>query len=188
MTLDIALGIFSAIFVSKFFSVSLDNQLVLVGVIFALLPDLDFILELIRKNIFNISYTHRDMFHLPLIYIPLGSVIIYQFDKSLSLLFLLTSFFHFLHDSIGIGWGVEWLFPFSRKHFAFFYLYSLPERRIPRRLVYIWTHQDLEEWGSKYGDINWFKHVYLQLHPYALFEHSIFVLSIIILAVYKFSS
>src|SRR3989344_8450420 len=105
MTLDIGIGIFAAIIVGKLFSLELTPLLIGLGIGFALLPDIDFLYSLARNGHSNHRAVakHRDIIHYPLIYLPLGMLIALPFGFQWSLLFLLASLGHFLHDSIGIG-------------------------------------------------------------------------------------
>ena len=179
MFLDIALGIFSSIFVSHIFGISLSTQFVILGIIFNLLPDMDALLVFTKKG-WETDATHRDLFHFPLVYIPIGFLILSHFSQEATALFVLSSLFHFIHDSIGIGWGVERLFPFNRNHFAFFYVYSPNEMKLPWKLMYIWPHKQIGKMMEEYGDKKWIQNIYFKFHPYALFEYGSFVLALFI--------
>ena len=183
MTLDIGIGIFAAIVVSKLFSLELTPLLVGLGIGFALLPDIDFIYSLARNGHSNHRAVakHRDIIHYPLIYLPLGALLALPFGFQWSLLFLLASFGHFLHDSIGIGWGIPWLWPFTKKNYSFLYRYSPPGKKLPLRLVYRWKRNELDELIDKYGDPDWFRNIYLKLHPFFIFEILFFVVALIML-------
>lgn len=183
MTLDIGIGIFAAIIVSKLFSLELTPLLVGAGIGSALLPDIDFIYSLARNGHSNHRAVakHRDIIHYPLIYLPFGVLLAMPFGFQWSLLFLLASLGHFLHDSIGIGWGIPWLWPFINKNYSFFYRYSPRGKKLPRRLVYRWKRSELDELIDKYGDPDWFQNIYLKLHPFFVFEIIFFVAALIAL-------
>ena len=177
MLLDIGLGLAAAIIAAYAGDMPLTNSLAWAGMFYALLPDLDALWYLLRKkNLAKGSYEHRDALHFPLLYIPIGTAVMYAIYPEHALLFALGGLFHFIHDSIGIGWGVEWLFPFSRKHFSFFYIYR-PKRaeRLPWQWAYAWEHRDLAALDDKYGDADWIRNIYLKAHPYAIAEFALFL-------------
>jgi len=185
MFFDIGAGILSSIFIGFLFKLSLTAPFLIGGIVFALLPDLDFIFNF-NKIIGDINaHKHRNLVHYPLLYIPLGMVIISFFSTAWSILFGLCSLIHFIHDSIGIGWGIQWLYPFSRKHFAFLYLYRPKNKeKMPNKIIYTWKHEDIDALAEKYGDEEWFKNIYLKWHGYAIIELSIFIFALIILYLY----
>lgn len=183
MFLDIAIGIITSIFISNVYSIDLTTQLLISGIIFNLLPDLDAIISLLKNNE-KFSHYHRDLFHKPIIFIILGILIYFYLSQPLGLLFILNTLAHFVHDSIGIGWGVQWLWPFNKNHYAFFYLYSLPHKKIPRKLIYCWTHKELPDVVKEYGDEDWIRNIYFKFHPYAIIEYISLILTIFILVRY----
>ena len=172
MLLDIGAGIFASIIVSYASGIALTPKFIAGGIVFSLLMDIDFFLHFLRGGNTGNSHRHRDILHHPLIYVPLGAAILhFSVGGVWALLFSIASLAHFLHDSIGIGWGVQWLWPFSRNHFAFFY-HSRPgyKERLPRKMLYVWRHEDIDKLAEKYGDKDWVKSIYLRWHPYAVAE------------------
>jgi hypothetical protein len=177
MLLDIGIGIISSIFLSHAFGISLSTPFLGFGVLFSLLPDVDFL--------FLKTHQHRDILHYPLLIIPIGTLITSLFSYQLAMLFALVTFLHFLHDSIGVGWGIRWLYPFSQNYYAFFYQYDLAKHNMPHKLIYDWSPADVERLSSRYGDKNWIKNIYLKFHPYALVEFFVFALALITLLLYR---
>lgn len=87
------------------------------GVLFALLPDLDFLIQAARRRSFaHVDHTHRDTLHHPIPYLVLGSALVWLLMPQYLALFIATSLVHFLHDSIGVGYGIPWLSPFSQRY------------------------------------------------------------------------
>lgn len=182
MFLDIGVGILLAILTSKLFNLTLTIPFVIIGIVFALLPDIDCMLLPIKKWSSQYSHKHRDLLHYPLLYIFTGVLILLFFNKTLAVLFGLCSLMHFIHDSIGIGWGIQWLYPFSKNHYSFFNIYQPKHKeKIPKAFLHVWKDEEMDVIAEKYGDKNWFKNIYLHLHPYAIFEFLIFIIAIIIL-------
>lgn len=185
MILDIFLGIFIAKLTAIYFSVPLTVAMITGGIVFALLPDIDFVKLFFRKEKRegNKDYEHRDFLHYPVPYLIIGTLVVWFFGDMLwASIFFFATLLHFIHDSIGIGWGVKWLYPFSNKSFAFFYHYESARNNFPRKLVYSWTPKEVREL-SRFGDKNWIKNIYFSFHPYSLAEHFITAVIIIFLCI-----
>ncbi len=180
MLLDIAIGIVVSLFLSHAFSIPLTPMFLGLGILFSLAPDADVLLNIKNAN-GAMSHQHRDLFHYPLLFVPTGMILLAFWDFHLSLLFGITALLHFMHDSIGIGWGVQWFYPFSRNHYAFLYHYRGPNDTQPKKLFYSWRHEDIPNLAQQYGDEHWFRNIYLRLHPYAIVEALAFVVALILL-------
>ena len=174
MPLDIAIGIFLAMGMSRFFNHELTGIMIAAGIVFALLPDADYLMHLARGNSSRNAHRHRDMLHLPLFFIPIGVLMLYPFGREWQIFFGAASLAHFIHDSIGIGWGVQWLWPFRDNHYSFLYIWRPPDRRehLPRKLFYSWSHRDIALLAARYGDPEWMKNIYLKFHPFAIVEYA----------------
>ena len=192
MLLDIGVGILIAIGVSKLFALPLTLFFVASGIFFSLLVDADALINLIRYRGIGKSYKHRDLFHIPLLYIPIGMIIVFIVSSmsdigntsstALSILFGLCSLAHFIHDSIGIGWGVKWLAPFSSDQYSFFYQYNAYQAGLASKHgVYVWKHGEIDTLEKKYGDKDWFRKIYLRFHPYGMLELLVFAIAVILL-------
>ncbi len=183
MPLDIGIGIFSAIIVSRIFGVELSPFLVGLGIAFALLPDIDGVYAFFRNGHRNhkaISL-HRDLVHYPLLYLPAGALLALPFGHEWSLLFLLASFGHFLHDSVGLGWGIPWLWPLTEKNYSFLYRYVPAGKQFPRKIIYRWNREELDQLAEEYRDQNWFRNIYIRLHPIFLAEILFFLIALVAL-------
>ena len=177
MFLDIGLGIFAALGVSARWGVPLTFWFAVAGAVFALLPDLDFIAVVLRRR--NALH-HREGLHYPLLFVPIGTLVCWYFGGEWATLFALASLGHFVHDSIGIGWGVQWLYPFIKDHYSFFYIYKPRWRaeRLPRRWFYIWKHDEIDALDARYGDPDWIRNIYFKWHPYAVAEFAVFIIAV----------
>ncbi|MBI4132784.1 MAG: metal-dependent hydrolase [Candidatus Sungbacteria bacterium] len=183
MLLDIGIGIFASILVGKLFSLPLTPLLVGFGVACALIPDIDLWYTIARRGHRDIHaiIKHRNILHYPLVYIPVGTALTALFGYQWSLLFFLASFGHFIHDSIGLGWGVAWLWPFTTRSYTFFYRYTAPEKRLPRQALYRWERQDMDRLIDTYRDANWLRNIYLKLHPVFAIEIAGFLFAVYLL-------
>jgi hypothetical protein len=180
MFFDIGAGIFLGLFYGQFTDAFTINQLALFGAAFSLLPDADFIFHMFRGGKIHSSHRHRELLHNPIIYSVLGSMIMYFIEPQLIGLFILGGLIHFLHDSIGIGWGVRWLYPFLNLNYAFLYrVRTGNHKNLPKKLFYVWKNEDIDKLADQYGDKEWFKNTYLKFHPYAVSELLVFVVALI---------
>ncbi len=180
MLLDIGLGILIPITLSKIFGFELSNSFIYFGILFSLLPDIDFIIHklFLPKTSSEKDHLHREILHFPILYIFIGGILVYIFNQNLLLLFIICSLFHFIHDSIGIGWGIQWFYPFNKTYYQFFYTAN---KNMNWSLIYKYKPEELDSLVEKYGDKDWFKKIYLSFHPYSFFELIIFIISLVIL-------
>lgn len=185
MFLDIGVGILSAIFVSGYFGLHLNDLLVVGGVFFALGPDMDFIFHFIHNGVSREDYQHRNMIHYPLLYLPIGTFLVYLMGgESWAALFFIASACHFVHDSIAIGWGIKWLYPFSNKNYVFLYHYSKVEKRGLRKFVFAFDKESLDETVAEHWGDDWLRDIYYRWHPIAVVEFGVFLMSLALLYVY----
>lgn len=189
MFLDIAIGIFLSIGASWFFKIELTTFLVMASIFFVILPDVDFLWVWFRRGKAALRHSHREIFHHPLVLIPIGFLILLIFNKIYAFLFLIATLWHFLvGDTVFLGFGVHWLWPFSDKYFSLFGMcgYQTPGKpKLPFKFLYVWTPEEIEELEEKYGDPDWIKNIYLKPHPLAIVEYVFFILSIILLVFYS---
>lgn len=155
--LDSIGAIMIASVLSNSYTMAVDIFILCSALLFVHLLEIDLFIWLIdhRFRLNKLAYKHRDLLHYPMLYLPLGSLLVLLLTNYFySLLFLLCSLLHFLHDSIGVGWGIKWLWPFSNKNFKLF------SRKYPtkkRMLVVSWTPEELEREVEAAGD-KWLKY------------------------------
>jgi len=182
MFLDIGMGVLTAIAVTKLFLMPLTWSFIAAGIVFSLLVDIDFIFHLGKQGGTRNAHKHRDLLHYPLLSIPFGIIILLPYSAAWAVLFAICFLFHFIHDSIGIGWGIQWLYPLRKNHYAFFYRYEPPHgRKPPKQTFYSWKHEDIDRLDRYYGDQKWIQNIYLKWHPYAIIEFLVFVFALIVL-------
>ena len=180
MFLDIAFGIFGAIIFANSQKVELSLFLILFGVISILLVDLNAFVPTKKYKLDKFHHNHRELLHYPLVFIPAGFVLaLIIFNLPLAILFAVLSFLHFIHDSVGIGWGIQWLYPFSKKFYKFF---SDETNELSTRFLISWTPIEQEIAAKKYGRDNWIKYYYFRPTPISIVEYSAFIIALIVLA------
>ncbi len=119
MFIDIALGLVLGSVVAFFTGESYPHFMVL-GAGATLLPDLDFLVWILRTRgrVDRYAHEHRDLFHSPILFGVGGALIIAFWQPLYGLLWLLGTTVHFIHDTFDGGWGIRWLYPFSRGYFT----------------------------------------------------------------------
>jgi LexA-binding, inner membrane-associated putative hydrolase len=159
MFLDIKLGLAWAFLVALAFDHPLTAAWILWGVVFALLPDIDFWIELARRKTVGgkVLAEHRTLLHNPIPYIPVALFVGTFFGPAWMTLFSLGIVGHFLHDSMGMGWGIRWLWPFSERWFK---LFSDREGAVHfdrSHLLVTWSDRELRELVAQQGNDGWLR-------------------------------
>lgn len=169
MFLDIGAGIVLSIITAKIYSAQLSYALIFLGIGFSFIPDIDFFIEFFKHKSVGgkVIREHRELLHYPIPYL-LCAVPLFLFDAFIGTLFVCTIFFHFLHDSIGIGWGIKWFWPFSKNAYKFFSKKDGSFSLI--HSIVSWDPEELSMTVAKYGDPNWIKNIYFRFHPIAIIE------------------
>lgn len=183
MLADIGLGIFVALLAARLFGTELTAQLIGMSVLCALLPDADFIVHAIvhRKMGGKYAHIHRDLFHYPLLYCVVGGLIAVLFGGVWFFIFMTASLAHFVHDTMGIGWGIKWAYPFSKKIFK---LFSTKEGDLSMSASTSWTEKELKKVAKEKGNEHWIRDVYFRWHPIGIIEDLLFVVSLVALWVF----
>ena len=182
MLADIGLGIIIAVWTSWHFAVEPSFALIIFGIFFSLLPDFDFLLAVFLQNAnkHNEIGRHRELSHFPILYGVLGFFVFLFWGKTFGTLFAFCILLHFLHDSVGIGWGVKWLWPFSDRAYKFFSTQT-GERAFQ---VASWNKVELDEVERKYGDPNWIRNFYFRPTLISVSEFFVFLLGLVFVAIF----
>ena len=119
------------------------------GVFCSLFPDIDFIVYLLRNRfkVDQLAHEHRDLLHKPIFFIIAG-IALYFLSPEIGSIWMIGNLYHFLHDTIEGGWGIMWLYPFSKKYYT---LVSYSPKKI------ISTKEEQRALALKYGNPHWFK-------------------------------
>lgn len=182
MPLDLAFGLTAAWLLARFYGTPFPQTTLLLGAVFAVLPDIDFPIEWLSRGTVGGKKLgfHREITHYPLIYLPIIAMIAFLAGSFWAILLSLGLIFHFLHDSLGMGWGVKWLWPFDRRNFKFF---SDKNGAWSLNPIAAWEADELSIKVAEHGDPDWIKH-YLNSRT-LLIEAAIFILAIIAIALFR---
>lgn len=172
MTLDIGVGLLLGLFLNFVSGIDYGLSLAL-GIVASMFPDIDFFLPTVSAG--KSPFGHREQvitFHYPLLFVPMVTIIGLIINPWVGLTFFLGSLLHFIHDSMGIGWGIKWLFPLRNK--SYFFLYRVPleaEKGLEKKRLYSWSDKELQGMKSKYHDPHFLKNIYLRPTAYGIVEH-----------------
>lgn len=173
MPLDIGIGLILGVILNSLTGIDY-RVCLLIGLFACLLPDLDYLYKLLVTKRMPHS-DHRDGLHFPLLFIPIIGIFGYLIDPYIGLVLAMGALIHFIHDSIGVGWGVKWLYPFDNKSHMFLYRAGLPTNKyMPKKMLYSWTDLERKIAMEKYGDPKWISNIYFKPHIFGLLEYSVF--------------
>jgi LexA-binding, inner membrane-associated putative hydrolase len=180
MPLDIGVGILIALFVGHAYSVPVDTFLIFFGILCSLLPDIDILTLLFLKK-----WHHRAHTHFPLLYIPISLLVFFFFGSLYGTIFTLGVYAHLIHDTFGIGWGIAWFWPFSKRKYLCF-----PEQR-RRKIIGTFVSWLPEEEtvlmkNTQVTNGNWVRDFYFRPNLLAYIEYGVFFISILALIHYVF--
>ncbi len=178
MPLDIGVGILLAAGIAEVFGVPLTPVLVVFGIVAALFPDIDIVTAAFGR------WRHREITHYPLLYVPVCAAAFFFLPLPYAVLLTLGIAAHFVHDTIGIGWGIAWLWPFSRRKFLLF-----PEqarRRVLGRVV-TWLPGDevrLRSLQYEGASSTWVRDFYFRPNLLAYVEYGVLLVAGLVLLTY----
>lgn len=180
MFLDIKLGLLWAFLVAIFFERELTPLWILAGVLFALLPDIDFWIEYAMRGTVGgkVMGAHRSLLHNPIPYIPVALFVGTYFGPEWMTLFVLGVFGHFIHDLSGMGLGIRLFWPFSERWYKCF---SSKDGEIHYDLDHLycsWSPEEMKILVESRGNNNWINE---ELHYMSEHRVSIFLKLLIVI-------
>lgn len=152
-----------------------------------LLPDLDAIPEIIKKGRVAASpehpYDHRELLHKPVLWLLGGALLWAWFGYYGAIAFWLV-LFHFLHDSVLTGWGVQWFWPLSKTQYKFFVDERNEVSLKQGDWLRSWKEEHLQAAIMQHGFEDWIERYYLKPTIQSVVEYSTFVFSILMLILF----
>ena len=113
MIIDLSIGIFFYVFVSRLLGEEFSGWMLFFSIVCAFSPDFDFIIfVMIRKRLRLVSH---HFFHFPLLFLSIGGLLVGAIGGGYpATLFITAACGSFVHDSYSIV-GIRWLYPFSKQ-------------------------------------------------------------------------
>jgi hypothetical protein len=176
---DIGAGILLALGVSAYFGHEASWMFVLLGIIFALFPDIDIFLTRMPggKYISSVIGEHRSALHNPALYIPITAIVWLVCGPEIAVLFAGGILSHLIHDTLFLGWGIKWLWPFSQKKLSFFH-----DRggKITKDIL-VWEPHEEAEIVRTYQSPHWVRDFYFKPSIISLTEYLLFFCALLLL-------
>lgn len=196
---DWANGIFAVFLAATIIGIDPAWWHFLIGILLAMSPDIDAIPELIARGRVASSAEHmrdhRMFLHYPIISLPLGLLAWYVIGYW-GLLWLLAIILHLINDLYGTGWGVQLMYPFSKRHYKFFARRAnrlpeqirgndeyelLPASETKVRFLISWSDEELPSYIKRFGLEEWIDEWYLTVNPTSITEYSLFMVAVVLL-------
>jgi hypothetical protein len=157
MLIDLAAGTLLSLLVAYIFDVDITLLWVLFGALGAVLPDIDFFVEYLRRGTVGGKKlgAHRVLTHLPLLFLLPTIILLFWLGPAWAVLFGAGILWHFGHDAHAMGYGYRLFWPFSQKFYKFFsdkegnYCYNR------EHVLVSWTKEEVEALHQKYGNDSW---------------------------------
>lgn len=173
---DFGQGMLAVTILSYLFGVPLTIEMVVFALVFSIIPDLDGVFELLSFG--NIAAgkgrtgDHRTGLHYPLIWIlvGLGWIVIDPFWGTLALVCVVM---HFINDLWGIGWGVQFFWPFSKRWYKLDV--RIQTHGAPLSSSVSITPEEKNEVVETHGNLNWLADIYYRLTWISVIEYSLFL-------------
>ncbi|MCA9360951.1 metal-dependent hydrolase [Candidatus Kaiserbacteria bacterium] len=168
----------------------------IVGIIFAMSPDLDALPELLKRGRVAASaghnHDHREALHYPVIFILAGIIFIYL-APFWGWLFLIAVLLHFFNDFYGTGWGIPLLWPITKRRYKLLgrranllksiliergLWENLPDSEKRLRIIVSWSEAELSDYINRFGIEDWIEKYYLRLNWVSITEYIAFSIAI----------
>lgn len=163
---DLGIGLLLTTAIAIYAGLEPSLWLLAAGIGGSILPDWDMIPYLVKSSgkLDQWAHKHRDISHYPLLTIPLIVILTGSLAGScFAITVAVTMTAHYICDTDEIGWGVRWLYPFSKRYFAFRSVGNQPKR------FHAWTPRQQDEAAAEYGDPEWAKNQKQWWHDYMVF-------------------
>ena len=171
---DAGLGVFSVFFICWIFGVPITFGYLVVGIVFAYIPDIDWVSDKHFWKTGNVAayaanpYDHREGLHKPLLWALVLSAWGLLVPSPAPHIALTAVMMHFLHDTTGTGWGMPWMWPLSKRRFK---LFSTRDNVLSlRAFLASWSYKELPQYIVNYGRGNWKSYYYSTWTPVAVIE------------------
>ena len=175
MFLDAALATLSLYGVASLFDMNITWELLLLSRLFVYIPDSDVLWPAISRYVYKKErINHRTWLHYPVLHIGVALVISFV-SLPIGVLYGVTTFLHFVHDTFFLGWGVVWLWPIKKTRYKCF-----PDRdgKITSVPLTTWEEKDEESLMKQYHNPDWIRDFYLRPGIVAYIEYTAFFLAL----------
>lgn len=149
-------------------------------VLFAFILDFDNIVPLVRGHLSANKESpkdHRDGWHYPLLWTAVFVVVFLVYGLNVwTMSGAIAVLLHFINDSFGTGWGIQYFWPFTRVS----YRLSAKQTNVAvdkdHPLVDAYTPEEKHVAIKSYGNPNWINDMYVHPSTTAKIEYAVFTL------------
>ncbi len=171
--MDVGMGILIAIVLGGILGIPVTATWIILGILFALLPDIDLLLTR-NKVICGVIGAHRSATHYPVLHVFLAYVVFIIAGKHVVILYAISIFYHLFHDTFFLGWGIKWLWPLSQRSLV---ICHDKDGKISMNIL-TWLPTEEAAVKEKYRNPNWIQDFYLRPSFISVLEYGIFIISI----------
>ncbi len=167
-TTHAALGVLGAVLARAGSEYVLDYKIVIWGMVFGVLPDLDYIYYLIRCGIRPVEYSHEHrqaVTHSFFPHLAVSTILFFVWGRPEALVYLFAVLSHLVLDSVHPPWGIRWLWPASGN------FYSIGFRSGFTAI----GKKELDRFVKTRADRGWVRRFVRLNNPYFIFEALIFL-------------
>lgn len=181
---DAGIGLIVSAVMIGWFDAPTTLLFVLWVVVWAYLPDLDGAFHFIKtgKAVADLENgrDHREGLHYPLIWTVLFAGLIYFFEINIWLISAYTAIMlHFLHDMIGIGWGIQVFAPIDWGSYKLFSKKWVSADVSLTPIVTRYSKDELREALMKYGEADWIERYFCKWTHISIVDYSLFLIGLI---------
>lgn len=176
MFLDMGVGMLLGIWLPPYFGVDTSWWWVVVGCVAVLLPDVDIGAEGIPHTHWLKRYVgeHRGVLHRPLLWAVISFCVWMSGAPLYASLLFFGTFFHLVHDTFFLGWGIMWMWPWRQTKWSFF---RDAHGRITSDCVRWEPHEEVTM-RHRYGTRHWVRDFYLRPSIVSVLEYSVFLYAV----------
>ncbi len=154
----------------------------------AYLPDLDGAFHFIKtgKAVADLENgrDHREGLHYPLIWTVMFGGLIYFFGINVWLISAyIAIMLHFLHDMIGIGWGIQVFAPFDWGSYKLFSKKWVSADVSLTPAVTRYSKEELREALMKYGEADWIERYFCKLTHVSVVDYGLFIIGVLSISI-----
>ncbi len=181
---DTGLGLIAASIVISFFGGPYTPLFVIWVVLWNYLPDLDGAIHFVRTGYLvadrEEGRDHREGLHYPLAWFLMLGIFIYAYGLNPWLAgSLLAIIFHFAHDTVGVGWGVQLFMPFDKGSYRLFSKKWVSADISLHPLVTRYSPDELKKAIKELGESDWIEKYFCKLTLVSIIDYSLFALGVV---------
>lgn len=181
---DAGIGLIVSAAMISWFSAPATFLFVVWIIVFAYLPDLDGAFHFIKtgKAVADLENgrDQREGLHYPLIWSFLFGVLFYIYGFNLWLVSAyMAMMFHFLHDMIGIGWGIQVFAPIEWGSYKFFSKKWVGADVSLTPVVTRYSKEELRKALIKYGEADWIERYFCKWTHVSVVDYLLFLIGVV---------